>query len=477
MRLFFSFVCFVMIIQTVSSQITFERTYGGVYYDIGLSVAQTFDGGYVITGITAANISPGERNAYLIKTDATGDTTWTTNYGTDGFLDEGWSVAQTSDSGYILAGLTRSFGLGEPNVYLVKTDPYGDTLWTNTFGGLAADWGGEVKQTNDGGYIIAGSKGIYGMSATDVYLIKTDVNGDTLWTKGIGGSDYDHGLSVLQTSDDGYVVLGSTYDNLSTDVDIYIIKTDSVGDTLWTKRYGGAGGFYGESIIQTSDSGYILTGRFLPSSAGAWDIIVIKTDSHGDSLFTKYYGGDGRDWGNSIAPTENGGYVIAGTTDGSGSGSDDVFLIRATATGDTLWTKTFGGSENEEGQCVIATGDGGFAISGQTFSFGSGGGDAYLIKCDSNGIVSIPNGNKETFQSRDVLQIFPNPTQGKVLLYIPQFFGTIKTIELFDCIGQLQLVFSSNTYELDLSPLTKGFYLIEVTSLENKKLVAKIIKE
>ncbi|MBL7191850.1 hypothetical protein ISS30_09140 [bacterium] len=123
----------------------------------------------------------------------------------------GFSVQQTSDSGYIIAGYTTSYGAGYYDVYLIKTDALGDTLWTKTFGGNSGDGGSSVQQTSDGGYIIAGYTGSYGAGYADVYLIKTDANGDTSWSQTFGGSDWDYGYSVQQTTDGGYIVAGYTY--------------------------------------------------------------------------------------------------------------------------------------------------------------------------------------------------------------------------------------------------------------------------
>jgi len=368
-----------------STQITFERTCGDTNYDEGYSVAQTSDGGYIIAGRTDYFVTD-YCDVYLIKTDSLGDTLWTKTYGGTDY-DEGYSVAQTSDGGYIIAGGTYSYGAGGWDVYLIRSDPLGDTLWTKTYGGGFFDEGYSVAQTSDGGYIIAGVINFYGADISDVYLIKMDSLGDTLWTKTYGGTGYQEGYSVAQTSDGGYIIVGLTYSYGANGYDVYLIKTDSVGDTLWTKTYGGADYDKGESVAQTSDRGYIIAGWTYSYGAGYTDVYLIKTDSLGDTLWTKTYGGTGYDEGHSVAQTSDGGYIIAGRTDSFGAGYYDVYFIKTDSLGDTLWTRTYGGTEDDHGQSVAQTSDGGYIIAGWTDSFGAGSYDVYLIKTDSLGEV------------------------------------------------------------------------------------------
>jgi hypothetical protein len=150
-------------------------------------------------------------------------------YGGDG-IDRGYSVQQTLDGGYIIAGYTTSFGAGEQDIYLVKTDSLGETIWTNTFGGPGWENGHAVQQTYpDGGYIITGYTDSFGAGSSDVYLVKTDVNGDTVWTRTYGGEGEDAGLFVQQTFDSGYIIAGNIdFWNLEAP-GLYLIRTDSDG--------------------------------------------------------------------------------------------------------------------------------------------------------------------------------------------------------------------------------------------------------
>jgi len=378
------------------SQQTWRRTYGGSNDDQGYSVQQTQDGGYIVTGETYS-FGAGAWNVYLIKTNASGDTLWTRTYGwSDGHL--GNSVQQTSDGGYIIAGTYHNLEFGWDDVYIVKTNAAGDTLWTRTYGGAWNDQGYSVQQTSEGGYIIAGWTNSFGAG---VYLIKTDASGDTLWTKTYGGSNATHGYSVQQTLDGGYIVTGTTsYGN----GDVYLIKTDASGDTLWTRTYGGTNWDLGNSVHQTSDGGYIIAGFTYSFGPGWPDVYLIKTNASGDTLWTRAYGGTDYNVGNSIQQTSDGGYIVAGTTSSYGAGSFDVYLIKTNATGDTLWTRTFGRTGDDRGYSVQQTTDGGYIVAGWN------GYDVYLVKTDTNGFAGVEEKADSRGQMPDAgLRATPNP--------------------------------------------------------------------
>ncbi|MBL7192275.1 T9SS type A sorting domain-containing protein [bacterium] len=354
------------------------KTFGGISTDVGRSVQQTSDGGFIIAGYTYS-YGAGGSDVYLIKTDAVGDTTWTKTFGGNN-SDNGYSVQQTADGGYIIAGYTYSYGVGNDDVYLIKTDAFGDTAWTKTFGGSYCDYGESVQQTVDGGYIIAGYTYSYGAGNDDVYLIKTDAVGDTAWTKTFGGSDWERGYSVQQTSDEGYIIVGKTCSYGAGSWDVYLIKTDASGDTAWTKTFGGSWDDYGYSVQQTADGGYIIAGGTESYSIGNDNVYLIKTDASGNLQWYRTFGGSGYDVSYSVQQTADGGYIIAGYTWSYGAGGYDIYLIKTDAVGDTTWTKTFGGSEYDYGYSVQQTFEGGYIITGFTTSYGAGLGDVYLIR-------------------------------------------------------------------------------------------------
>jgi hypothetical protein len=371
----------------VHAQQRWTKTYGGTAGEEGYSVRQTTDGGYIVAGWTDS-YGAGFDDVYLIKTNASGDTLWTRTFGGT-YHDEGWSVRQTFDGGYVIAGYASSFPVGTWDVYLIKTNASGNTLWQRTYGGSSYDYGYSVWQTADTGYIIVGETDSYGAGGGDVYLIKTNALGDTLWTRTYGGSTLDEGYSVQQTRDRGYIIAGYTTSFGAGNGDIYLIKTNASGDTLWTRTYGGTSPDSGFSVQQTSEGGYIIAGATSSFGAGGYDVYLVKTDSLGHSLWTKTYGGTADDYGRSVQQTADGGYIIAGYTYSFGAGEDAVYLIKTNAAGDTLWTRTYGGTDFDYGFSVQQTADGGYIISGGTTSYGAGYADVYLIKTDANGNVGV----------------------------------------------------------------------------------------
>lgn len=331
-----------------------------------------------------SSADPGESN--LKVTDSSHTPWWSRCYG-GANLDKGFSVQQTNDGGFVVAGGTNSFGAGSDDVYLIKTDTLGSVLWTRTYGGNSYDYGRSVQQTEDGGYVIAGETNSFGSGSNDVFLIKTDASGNLQWTHTYGGSDWDYGYSVQKTADGGYVIAGATFSYGSGKNDFYLVKTDTQGNLQWSRAYGGAGDDYGYSVQQTTDGGYILIGVTNSFGAGSDDVYLLKTDSLGNLLWTRTYGGSSNDYGHSVQQTEDEGYIITGQTSSFGSVNRDLYLIKTDASGNVEWSKTYGGSGLDNGNSVQQTEEGGYIVAGATYSFGSGQADVFLIKTDTLGSV------------------------------------------------------------------------------------------
>ena len=359
--------------QSAYAVVSFAKTYGGAYWDQASSVQHTSDGGYIVTGNTGYYI-------ILLKTNANGNIIWAKTYGgTSG--DYATSVQQTSDGGYIVAGYTQSFGAGYPDVLLIKTDANGNIIWAKTYGGTDWDYALSVQQTSEGGYIVAGYTQSFGAGSGDIFLIKTDANGNIIWAKTYGGTSWDIAHSVQQTSDGGYIVAGYTYSFGAGYYDIFLLKTDANGNIVWAKTYGGTGIEYAYSVQQTSDGGYIVAGE-------RGGVFLLKTDANGNIIWAKTYRATSYDKAFSVQQTSDGGYIVAGLTYFVNVNYPDLFLLKMDANGNIIWAKAYGGtSEEDYATSVQETSDGGYIAAGGTFSFGAGGRDIFLIKTDANGNI------------------------------------------------------------------------------------------
>jgi hypothetical protein len=506
-----------------AQQITFQKTFGGTGDDDGVSVRQTTDGGYIITGQTNCFVDTIE-DVYLIKTDSMGDSLWVKTYG-ETWVNYGASVQQTVDGGFIIAGTKGYYFTGGYDGYLVKTNSNGDTLWTKTTstGHISVS---SVCQTSEGGYIMTGSFNSNLGAGDDVYLIETDSIGNFLWAKTFGGPNYEQGSSVQQTTDGGFIIVGQTQSFGSGDIDVYLLKTDSIGNLIWSKTFGGSGGDAGRFVQQTADGGYIITGITSSFSTANNDIYLIKTDSIGNLIWSKTFGGINNDWGLSVKQTTDSGYIIVGQTNSFGAGDYDVYLIKTNVNGNTLWTRTFGGTSYDVGRSVQQTMDGGYITVGCTNSFGAGGLDVYLVKTDSLGnngcnqsspativttpativttpatIVTSPTtvvttpativgsggvvttlctsvGITPVSNSQFQISISPNPAEDEVTVS-SQEFG-IRSIEIENIVGEhifnLRTLNSKLPTKIDVSLFSSGVYFIRVTTVKGS-FVRKFVKE
>jgi hypothetical protein len=368
---------------TQASPITFQRTYGGPADEICSQVVQTADGGFIMVGMTVS-FGGGNDNCYVVKTDQRGDSLWTRVWGGP-YLNGGNSISQATDGGYLIVADSGT-SMDSGDVWLIRTDANGDMLWTRVYA-LGGGYLSLVEQTSDGGYVATGRTEPYGTNG-DVRLLKTDASGDTLWTRTFGGAGDDDGKGIQQTTDGGYVIAGTTTSFGAGNQCIWLVKTDSIGDTLWTKTFGNEDSMaFGGSVQQTADGGYFVAGYKWPWSSDSASFYLVKTDSRGDTLWTRTIGGPGG-WAEGMwgQPVKDGGYIVVGAC---ATGLPDVYLVKTDANGDTLWTRTFGGPNFDVGYSVQQTADDGYVIAGQTYSFGAGASDFYLIKTDENGNLAV----------------------------------------------------------------------------------------
>ncbi|KQC13789.1 MAG: hypothetical protein APR63_00235 [Desulfuromonas sp. SDB] len=436
------------------------RYYGGTSWDEGYSVKQTSDGGFIVVGYTYSAGINGD--VYLIKTNEHGDTIWTSIISGE-FFDAGQSVQQTEDGGYIIGGVYD--GLVSSDFWLIKTDNLGDTVWTKKFGDQYCQWCFSVEQTADQGYIAVGYSKFISPGSIDIWLVRVDRLGDSVWIRNYGSPQYnDVGYSVKQTLDSGFIVAGSRWSELSNSNDFYIFKIDIEGNPVWEKSFGGNDHDDAYSLQITSDQGFILTGYTKSFGGGSADIWLVKTDSNGDSLWTKTFGGSDWDEGREIQTTEDGGYIIIGSTQSFGSGNFDFWLVRTDSLGDTIWTKTFGGSNDDWGYSVQQTNDGGFIITGITQSYGNGFSDIWLIKTDAQGSMVeqtiIENPSKLTFNLRQIVDKTVN-----IRFNLP--ISSFVELKIYDISGRfisnpLSGFLDSGNHDINIKLDNSGIYFLKL---------------
>jgi hypothetical protein len=376
--------------------IKFNKTFGTGNDDFGRDGMQTPDGGYIICA--SYNDPSSSFDLWLIKLNETGDLQWENKIGGDE-ADHCFSFRPTTDGGYIGTGSSSSYTTAYSDVWLVKTDSMGNEQWNRTFGDDRNDVGYDVKQTADGGYIIAGETQNVTSWADQLWLIRTDDMGLEQWNKTFGiWDEYDHGKSVQQTSDGGYIVAGITASYGAGADDIWLIKTDSTGNEQWNKTFGGDDDDRAYSMLVTPDGGYIIVGETETFGLGGNfepDVWLIKTDSSGIEQWNRTYHYNVENRGQSIEQTADGGYIILGYTGTVGweDYSKDVLLIKTNNIGDEEWNMSTGGVDlYDAGISVNQTTDGGYLLVCRTKSYGTGKRDVWILKVNETGVYDFTSG-------------------------------------------------------------------------------------
>lgn len=365
--------------QTALSQppdLQWERVFGGAGDERGLSVQETRDAGLIVAGYTGSKGSGG-RDLLLIKTDKEGDLEWERTIGGPG-RDEGWAAVETRD-GFVIAGVTDSWGFGKKDLLLVKADSDGYERWKKTFGGPEDDWGVAILETTDG-LVIAGVTTSSGSGGSDGWIVKIDTDGNLLWEVVIGGSKNDGFASILETGD-GYLLAGTTESYGAGGKDLWLVKTDARGEKIWEKTFGKDGDERGNYILEVGGSLY-LVGASESGGSGGRDLFVVKTDGEGETIWENTYGGSGDDGGSSALAAKDDGVIVVGYTGSQGNGQLDLWLLKIGAEGEKVWEKNFGGAGFDLGRSIVSTKDGGLSIVGWTESQGSGGQDLWLLKTE-----------------------------------------------------------------------------------------------
>lgn len=441
--------------------IQWQKSFGGSNTEHPLNsqrTIQTTDGGYVIAGYSDSNdgdvaINYGRNDIWIVKLDALGNQQWKQSIGGSGG-EEAYSIQQTLDGGYIVAGAQRNINNvpgngnhGNADFFIVKLSSMGaiqhcqyQSPTGEKLGGTSAEIATSIQQTADSGYIVAGysysSDGDvssnYGQS--DYWIVKLNSCLGIQWQKSYGGSLEDEAYSIQQTTDGGYIVAGNSrsYDfdvtgNIGNH-DYWILKLNNVGNLIWQHSYGGAALDYPKSIQQTNDGGYIIAG-YSNSQVGAtgnhqgsFDFYVVKISSTGAMQWQKSLGGRKDDGALAIQQTCDGGYIVAGyalsddgdITNHHGSNTtQDSWIIKLSDAGSIEWQNSLGGTDNDAATSIQQTSDNGYIICGYSFSTdgditaNNGGEDFWIVKLQQPPISITANG-PTTFCKGDTINLTIN---------------------------------------------------------------------
>ncbi|MGB3076967.1 MAG: MopE-related protein [Chitinophagales bacterium] len=373
------FLLMLIFLNGVSAQNTFEKTYGTTGDNFANDVQLTSDGGYIIVG--TGKFSGNNGDIFLLKTNSLGDTLWTRFIGGSS-VDHGNSVKETADGGYIIAGSTVSFGAGASDAYLVKTDATGNVTWSKTYGTSSNDEAYGIVQTVDGGYVFSGTEKQSGLNGY-AHLVKVDATGNVLWSKTFGNSTRKNfAYTLLQTADHGFVIGGWENLNLGINDDMCLIKTDSTGTLQWYKSYGDVGHDQNYSVRLANDGGFIIAG--ITFSAFIFEVNVVKTDAGGNLEWTRNIGGNAEDDAYAVTSTSDGGFVFCGTTSSFGT-THAGYMVKLNSAGSVLWSKTMGNSGWTGFFAIQEATDGGLILAGAKNEVYGASGNLYLVKTDANG--------------------------------------------------------------------------------------------
>ena len=390
------FLIGLMGIQTVIAdeipEVLWEKTFGTSDEEFCKFVQQTTDGGFILVGSTRTDFTD-DYDIFLLKTDSNGNQEWFKIFGVDNEDEEGFCVRQTSDLGFIIAGYSTNFE-ADTAIWLIKTNSVGEEIWNKThtyidysiindtvyeseFNDQKAYF---IQHTTDDGFVIVGfTSSYYPLSnKPDVWLIKTDDDGDIEWSHTFGGNEIDYGRAVQQTLDGGFIIIGEKERN--DDYDMFLIKVNAEGVEEWNNTYGGIKRDVGRSVQQSLNGGYICAGTTASFGAGGADAWMIYTDSQGNELWNHTFGGENPDGANAINQINNDEFVTVGTYESPETDEIDVWFFKTDSNGSIIFDEKMGGMRNDYGNSLVVIDDEEYIIAGTTESEQYGIEDIILIK-------------------------------------------------------------------------------------------------
>jgi len=365
---------------------TWTKVFGGTGDEQCYSVVAASDGGYLLAGATWP-FGGYKGDMYAVKIDASGKSEWSKTFGGTE-QERAFCAVATSDGGYLLAGYTMSFGATDGDMYAVKIDASGTSEWSETYGGAEQDWANCVIATSDGGYLLAGWT--TGPLTGNMFVVYANASGVQQWSSTVGSPTLSQAHGAIQTSDGGYLIVGEAYSPDAGSNDMYAVRIDDSGAPQWSKTYGGTALDMAYGVVATSDGGFLLAGMTnTPTPPSYSDVYLVKTDGSGEMQWSKTFGGSGDYVARSLIATSDGGYLMAGYHIPLGSVIWDVYVLKTDASGNALWSNRFGGYEDDVAWSAVEADDGGYVLAGSSNSYYANpfvdSYDAYVIKIDATG--------------------------------------------------------------------------------------------
>lgn len=455
-------VCIFLVIQSLpaSGQVYFQKSYQSSPFDQeAQDVLPMSDGGYLLAGYTT-NTTINDCNVYIMKTDAMGNLLWTKTYGGNK-PDFPYHMLATNDGNFFLVGYSQSYGGGDYDILLMKIDPAGSLLWTKTYGSNGNDIGRDIIATSDGNYLIVGSSNSPALTDQNANLIKIDPAGTVIWSKLYGGTSNDYGNCVKHSSDGGFVMVGQTFSFNSPGGDAWLLKLDANGDTTWTKRFGGANADEGYYITANTDGSSVFLVRDSSNAGRDIDTRIIKVDATGNIIWNKVYGGNLKDTPKMIQPTMDGGYIVGAISRSFGWMNPDMWILKLAPTGDTTWTRHYGGSQNEHCYVVRELSDGSYIACGKTASAGPDF-DPIFLKLNPSGTLAV--GIKDLALMNRELKLYPNPSEGRFTLDLMNL--SCDQVSIKNTLGEeiYRSKTVDNTSTINLEGHHRGVYFLTVES-------------
>lgn len=361
--------------ETNSSDNSFvERTFGGNEEDKANSIIESNQALYILG--TSESFGDLNGDHYLIKTTLDGTVIYEKNYGGTG-SEEGIDIIATNDGNFILIGTTTSIGNGLKDIHVLKVDSNGTMIWQNTFGGSLDDYPADIIETSTGEFCIAGTTESFGSGSRDIYLVWIDQNGSFLRQATHGGNDIDGSSELLELANQNIMLYGYTRNYGAQDRDLYLLKTNNLGDSLWSKRYGGNGYEESQSFKVNQNGDYILCGHS-SSIDPNHNLYGVKIDSTGNVIWEQHYGGALHDGGEALLVDSDNNLVFIARTMSFGAGQRDTYFVKTNQGGNRIFSKVYGGTGNDKVNEIIEVGNC-YYLVGESDSYSNGSNDVYII--------------------------------------------------------------------------------------------------